>query len=545
MRRFDQSLSMTAHSAASRAAAPEHSVEIVIDGPVSAACFARIADGRARVALAPEIDRKIAAARLRLARCVDEQRLVYGVTTGFGPLANHWIETRRIAELQRNLIYHLATGVGSALPYAEARGLMLARLLSMTQGFSGAAPELVALMIACLNAGLAPVVPEKGTVGASGDLTPCAHMALALMGEGAFFTRDGRRIESATALAEIGAAPYRLDNRDGLALVNGVSAMAAIAARSHVRAVRALENAFRLTAIHAEIFGARAEAWAPDFGAARPHAGQIAAHERLNALIALAPRIDFSRAAMRRLDRRDFGPQGVSARPVAHQDPYTLRCAPQILGACHDMIAFHGGIVEVEINAATDNPIFTEDEPLALHGGNFYGQHIAFASDALAPAAIKLAVLSERQLARLVDPALNHGLPAFLQPNLTGLHSGFMGAQVTASALLAEMRAGAIPASIQSIPTNGNNQDVVSMGTIAARKTRNLLDDLFRVQAIQAMACVQAVDLVMRDSAAEGFSPAALKFYARIRRASPFLAADRPLSGEIEALACDLSEERW
>jgi tyrosine ammonia-lyase len=508
----------------------------VMDGPLSIADFVAIASGRRRLALSERVSAGIAAAQARMARCIRENRLVYGVTTGFGPLANAWIDGTHVEELQTNLIYHLATGVGAPLSWIEARGLMLSRLISMAQGHSGASNALVSLMIACLNAGLAPVVPEKGTVGASGDLTPSAHMALALMGEGAFLTRDGATRDSAEVLREIGLQPHRLAHRDGLALVNGTSAMTAIATLNQSRAERAAGWAFRLTAAHAEILRGKAEAWAPAFGAFRPHRGQIEAHLRLNRLIEGSRRVDRQRAASLRLQSADFDAEGIQRHEIAHQDPYTIRCAPQILGAVLDVLRFHQEIVTVEINSATDNPLFDTDEPFALHGGNFYGQHIAFAADALSPAVVKLGILSERQLARLVDPAMNHGLPAFLQPYKTGLHSGFMGCQVTASALVAELRSQAIPASIQSIPTNANNQDVVSMGTIAARKCRNALDDLFRILAIQAMACAQAVDLETRDGEA-GFSPEALSLRDFVRRSSRFLHQDRPLGGEIETLA--------
>jgi tyrosine ammonia-lyase len=405
----------------------------------------------------------------------------------------------------------------------------MSRLLSICAGHSGASPALVALMIRSLDLGLAPWVPEKGTVGASGDLTPSAHMALALMGEGAFIGPDGARLPAAGVLADAATEPYTLDRRDGLALVNGTSCMTGIAALTGVDAQTALDTALRLSVAHAEALGGRTEAWHPAFGAVRPHPGQIAVLESLGATAANAPRLDRHRAAERRLAAGD-GHRRLAATP---QDPYTIRCVPQVLGAVADVIAFHRGIVEIELNAATDNPIFLDDEPSALHGGNFYGQHVAFASDALSTALVKMAVLAERQVARITDETMNKGLPAFLQGDRTGLQSGFMGAQVTASALVAEMRAAAHPASIQSIPTNGNNQDIVSMGTIAARKAAAIVPDLFRIQSIQALVLAQAVDLIGPSE----FSPATRAIHAAVREQSERLTVDRPLSDDIEQLA--------
>jgi tyrosine ammonia-lyase len=296
-----------------------------------------------------------------------------------------------------------------------------------------------------------------------------------------------------------------------------------------VDAQTALDTALRLSVAHAEALGGRTEAWHPAFGAVRPHPGQIAVLESLGATAANAPRLDRHRAAERRLAAGD-GHRRLAATP---QDPYTIRCVPQVLGAVADVIAFHRGIVEIELNAATDNPIFLDDEPSALHGGNFYGQHVAFASDALSTALVKMAVLAERQVARITDETMNKGLPAFLQGDRTGLQSGFMGAQVTASALVAEMRAAAHPASIQSIPTNGNNQDIVSMGTIAARKAAAIVPDLFRIQSIQALVLAQAVDLIGPSE----FSPATRAIHAAVREQSERLTVDRPLSDDIEQLA--------
>jgi tyrosine ammonia-lyase len=496
--------------------------------------FEAVVRGRRSAVLDDAAAARVHESRKVLERCIDEQRVVYGVTTGFGPLADRVTPGARVDELQRNLIYHLASGVGRPLPWHEARGLMLARLVSIAQGASGASPLLADLMLSCLNAGLAPFIPEKGTVGASGDLTPSAHMALALMGEGAFIDRAGATLTGRAALDALSLEPYSLEGRDGLALVNGTSAMTAIAAINAVSLSRLIDAGFALSAVHAEIFEALGEAWHPAFAELRSHPGQIEAHRRLALLIEGSRRIRTGRVASQSLQTAQGDP---AARRIP-QDPYTIRCVPQILGAVLDSLTQHDSIVERELNSVTDNPVLLAEEPYALHGGNFFGQHVAFAADHLANAASMLAILSERQIARVTDERLS-GLPAFLQPNETGLRSGFMGAQVTASALIAEIRTRAIPASIQSVPTNGNNQDVVSMGTIAARRCRDIIEDAARILAIQALALAQTIDIIGRD---RGFSPAALHFYDGIRLRHAYLVEDRPLSGEIEKLAGMLLE---
>ncbi|MEM7621056.1 MAG: aromatic amino acid ammonia-lyase [Pseudomonadota bacterium] len=509
--------------------------------------FCSVCSGDKDVELAPDIWNKVEKSYASLAQCIDEKRVVYGITTGFGPLANRLMSTENIQDLQRNLIYHLATGVGEPLNWQAARAVMLDRLVSITRGWSGASMALVELIVRCLNYGLAPWVPQKGTVGASGDLTPCAHMALALMGEGAFITPQGYKQPAKETLALLDLTPFSLEGRDGLALVNGTSAMSGIAALNHKSAKQLLEWSVKLSVSHAELLQGQAEAWHPEFAIARPHMGQSLITSRLNEYIRSSQLIQKERLSNTYIsdifEQTDNATE-VHKIEVPPQDPYTIRCVPQILGAVHDMIDFHERMVETEINSTTDNPLFQTEAPYALHGGNFYGQHVAFASDALKTALIKIAILAERQVACLTDEKLNKGLPAFLQPNTTGLHSGFMGAQVTATALLAELRSSAHPVSIQSIPTNGNNQDVVSMGTIAARSTDSILHDIFRILAIQALCVSQAMDLLIegkvpgrRQYELSEFSETAQSVREFTRGKADFLDQDRPLSDDIETIA--------
>ncbi len=494
-----------------------------------------IAEGRAAVLLHPGARERAGASEAMLDRLVADRRASYGVTTGYGPLADRQIDPAQGEQLQRKLVYHLASGVGAPLPPAAARAVVVARLLTLARGLSAVRPELLDWLCELLNRGLSPIIPEKGTVGASGDLTPLAHMALAFMGEGAFW-RDGRAAPAAAVLADAGLQPITLARKEGLALVNGTSAMAGLAALNGVRARRLLRASALLTVAYAEVLGGHRAAWHPLAAEARPHPGQRRASALLWALTADAPRLRPFAALPPRIGAIDADGTGRATLP---QDAYSIRCAPQLLGAVDDMLLHHDAIVERELASVTDNPLVFPDEEVLLHAGNFFGQHVSFASDALFNATAMLGVWAERQVARVTDPLLNRGLPPFLQGRATGLNSGFMGAQVTASALVAELRARSAPASIQSVPTNANNQDVVTMGTIAARRAGEAVTDVARILAIETLCLAQAVELRRREDDAP-FGPAACAVLALARAHAPFLDEDRPLSGEIEAVAADL-----
>ncbi|MEO0497278.1 MAG: aromatic amino acid ammonia-lyase, partial [Pseudomonadota bacterium] len=370
------------------------------------------------------------------------------------------------------------------------------------------------------NSDLAPSIPRKGTVGASGDLTPSAHLALCLMGEGAFLRRDGTSVCGAVGLEELQLRPLALETRAGLALVNGTSVMTGIATINAVRCRALTSGLISSASAYADIMGARMEAYDPRLQAVRGHKGQILAAKLL-------------REKLR-------GSERVQTCPIANtgvddsfvQDPYTLRCLPQAFGAVIDMLDLHDQIIEAEVDAVTDNPVLIDEAPYVLHGGNFYGQHVGFASDALIAPLISLAVIAERQIARITDPVLNGDLPPFLQPREPGMNSGFMGAQVTASALIAEMRSRAVPASMQSVPTNGNNQDINTMGTVAARKISELLDDAIAVLAIHALTIAQAVEL-SEQAGETGFSESTSSFVQHVRSVSPALLEDRTLAPDI------------
>jgi tyrosine ammonia-lyase len=468
---------------------------------------------------------------------IADNRVIYGVTTGYGPLADNQIDPAQGSALQRKLIYHLASGVGDPLPPVEARAIMVARFATLCRGLSAVRPDLLIWLRDCINRGLAPIIPEKGTVGASGDLTPLAHMALAFMGEGRFW-KDGQPYPALTVLNQAGLAPVTLHHKEGLALVNGTSAMAGIAALNGVRARRLLKMSALLTLAYAETLGGHRAAWHPLTAVARPHPGQRRASALLWQLSEDAPRL-IPYSPLPEVFSDVFGADGVAHGQMLPQDAYSIRCAPQLLGAVDDMLVHHDQIVEIELSSVTDNPLVFAEEDAILHAGNFFGQHVSFASDNLSNAVTMLGVLAERQIARITDATLNKGLPPFLQGNATGLNSGFMGAQVTASALVAEMRAKSAPASIQSVPTNANNQDVVTMGTIAARRARDVVTDVSRILAIQAMCVAQAIELRQKDGGPT-FSAASLALYAYVRDQVSFLDEDRPLSDEIEMLASRL-----
>jgi len=493
-----------------------------------------IATGVAKVEIHSSALRRAAASEAMIGRLVAERRTIYGVTTGYGPLADNRIDPASGSLLQRRLVYHLATGLGAPFAPVEARAIVVARLITLAQGLSAVRPDLLLWLRDCLNAGLAPIIPEKGTVGASGDLTPLAHMTLAFMGEGQFW-RDGKPAPAAAVLADAFLQPITLHHKEGLALVNGTSAMAGIAAMNGVRARRLIRMSALLTIAYAECLGGHRAAWHPLSAVARPHRGQRRACALLWALTDDADRlIPFAPLP-------DPIPDTIDATGVAHgqplpQDAYTIRCAPQSLGAIDDMLIHHDDIVATELSSVTDNPLVFADQETILHAGNFFGQHVSFASDSLSNAVTMLGVWAERQVARLTDASLNRELPPFLQGNATGLNSGFMGAQVSASALVGELRAKSAPASIQSVPTNGNNQDVVTMGTIAARRAGDATADVARILSIQALCVAQAIDLRGAGDP-RPFSAASRAVHHFIRSLSPFLQDDRPLSAEIENVA--------
>lgn len=478
-----------------------------------------VALGRARAELAPAARERVAAARALVEARLGDGEPHYGINTGFGTLAEVRIPADDLRRLQRNLILSHSVGVGQPLPPAETRALMLLRAACMAKGLSGIRPSTLELLLACLERGVLPVVPERGSVGASGDLAPLAHLALVLIGEGEA-TLGGERLPGAEALRRAGLAPAVLEPKEGLALINGTQAMAAVGSLALRRAERLCDLADLAGAMTLEGLSGSHRPFMAEIQAARGQAGQAVSAARLRALLAGSA--------------INAAHQGPDCHKV--QDPYSLRCMPQVHGAARDGVGFCRGVLAREVNAATDNPLVFPDLGEIVSGGNFHGQPVSLALDVLAIAASHLATISERRVEQLVNPSLSH-LPPFLARN-PGLDSGFMMAQVTSAALVSENKVLAHPASVDSIPSSAGREDHVSMGMTAALKARQVVENVRTCLAIELLVAAQAVDL------AAPLRPAArvAEAHARIRAVVPTLDGDRELGRDIAAV-CRLVDE--
>lgn len=462
-----------------------------------------------------------------------EPRAIYGINTGFGPLSGFRIGNGELEQHQLNLLHHLSVGQGSLFSENETRAIMLARANTLARGFSGIREEVIELLVAALNKNVLPEIPSEGSVGASGDLVPLAHMARLLVGLGhAKF--NGKRISATAALKNIRRKPVVLKCKEGLALVNGTSAMTGLAALATYEAEKILRWSELLTACLFQALDGEPEVLCQQLHRARGFRGQSLSATRIAASLRTNP------AFARRIDEHQWGSH---AKPIEAgleiQDPYSLRCAPQILGAFQEMHWHVAEVVRRELNASTDNPLIFADTGMVIHGGNFYGQQISMVSDYLRIGLIKVALLAERQLERLVNWRYSRGLPPMLSGGAPGLNTGFGGAQLLATSLAAEARLLGTPASIQTISTNANNQDVVSMGMHAAKMTRAVLPLCWKILAIEALALAQVPDL--RDKKVMGGDYK--KLYAMVRDLSPKLENDRPLMDDISRVADLLKSE--
>jgi histidine ammonia-lyase len=443
-----------------------------------------VADERVTVALSDEARARMHRTRLVVDGAVARGTPVYGINTGFGKLSEVTIPHEQLAALQRNLVRSHAAGVGDPLPEREVRAMMLLRANVLATGYAGARAEVVETLLTMLNAGLWPVVPEQGSVGASGDLSPLAHLALALIGEG--LARHGDRQDVAAVLmARAGLSPVTLAAKEGLALINGTQAHTAVAALACAELSRLWSAAHLATAMSLEALLGTPDAFDARIQDARGQIGQRESAALLRTLL--------EGSAIRESHR--FGDPRV-------QDAYALRCVPQVHGPALDTLRFARGIIERELNAATDNPLVLATGEL-LSGGNFHGQAVGMVSDMLAIITANLAVISERRIDRLVHPDFNQGLPAFLAGH-PGLESGHMMSQVTAAALASECKLLAHPASVDSIPTDGNKEDVVPMAMGAALKLRRSVRNLRHVLAIELITGAEALEhrRPLRSSAA-------------------------------------------
>lgn len=486
-----------------------------IDGrSLTIADVAAVADRYSPVALAAAARTRMQASRAIVEDLAARGEAVYGVTTGFGKLSDFAIPPEQLAQLQLNLVRSHAAGVGPRLDERYVRAMMLLRANCLAKGFSGARPELVELLCAMLSARLWPDVPEQGSVGASGDLAPLAHLALALVGEG-MLNHPGGRGEAKAVLAAHGLAPVALGPKEGLALINGTQAHSAIAALAVIEARRLWEAAHCAGAMTLEALLGTPTAFDARIHEVRGQRGQQESARRFLALV--------EGSEIRESHR------GASDPRV--QDAYALRCMPQVHGPVLQAIEFAESLIAPELNAATDNPLVFDDGTM-LSGGNFHGQAAAMALDVLAIAMTNLAVMSERRTDRLTHPDLNEGLPPFLTPT-AGVSSGFMMAQVTAAALTSECKVLAHPASVDTIPTDGSKEDVVPMAMGAALKLRRVLHNVRHVLAVELMCAAQGLEFRRPLRSGAGVERA----YAAVRVRVPALSDDRVLGPDIESLA--------
>ena len=442
---------------------------------LNAQALARIAAGET-VSLDPAALARVVENRKVIQRILDEGRTVYGINTGFGQFATVVIPPSQLAQLQLNLIRSHAAGVGEPLPQDQTRALMAARINCLLKAHSGIRPEAIQLLADCLNRGVLPVIPSQGSVGASGDLAPLAHMALLLVGEGEAW--DGAAvIPGGQALAKAGLLPITLEAKEGLALINGTQVITALGNLAVARLLDLVPLADEIAALSLEALQGTRAAFDPRIHLARPHPGQIQVAAHMREILGATSEISESHRDCHRV-----------------QDAYSLRCLPQVHGVARDALEFCAAILERELNSATDNPMIFTDTQESRSGGNFHGQYPAFACDMLAIAVCDLASISERRQERMVNPAYSD-LPAFLTQN-GGLESGFMMAHVTAAALVSEMKGLAHPACVDSIPTSAGKEDHVSMGPIAARKLWRAVDALEQVLVLEARMALEGVRIL-------------------------------------------------
>jgi histidine ammonia-lyase len=493
--------------------------------PLSLAEIESVSVGFRPVSIAPEALVRVARSRRVIEEILETGQTVYGVNTGFGKLADVRIPGEKLAQLQTNLVRSHACGLGDPLSVAESRAMLLLRANVLAKGHSGVRPELLHLLVNLLNAEVSPIIPAKGSVGASGDLAPLAHLALLVIGEGEA-VYQGVRQPGAQALAAAGLAPLPLAAKEGLALLNGTQAMTAVGALSVAYATRLTHFADLAGAMSLEALMGTPVAFDPRIHWARPHSGQIAAAANLTEILADS----------------EIRTSHLSNDPRV-QDAYCLRCMPQVHGAVRDVLAHVTRILETESGSATDNPLVfaatlpnardNEGTPAAvLSGGNFHGAPLAYAFDYAAIALTDLASISERRIDRLINPDINEGLPAFLCSD-AGLSSGYMIAHVTAAALLNECKVLAHPSSTDSVPTSGGKEDHVSMGMTGALKLRQIASNLEMILAIEMMCAAQGLDYRLPLQP----SPTVAKAHAAIRAVVPHLEEDRIPAPDIEAVA--------
>lgn len=488
---------------------------VVIGRTLELRCVHAVARQHAAVSLAPAARASLQQTRAHLEAALARGETIYGVNTGFGALSDTRIAVGELGVLQQNLLRSHAVGVGPALPGEIVRALLLLRAHTLALGASGVTPELPEFLLTLLAHDIRPVVPSQGSVGASGDLAPLAHLALVLIGEGDAWYR-GHVLSGREALAAAGLAPRVLGPKEGLSLINGTQVMTAIAALALIDAAELVAAADVIGALSLDALLGTAAATDPRIHAGKPHAGQKRSAAVIRGLLDGSPLND---------SHRDCGEV---------QDAYCLRCMPQVHGAVRGALAYVAGAVQVEVNSFTDNPLVLARDDGGydvVSGGNFHGATVAVPIDHMTAAITTLATISERRTDRMMNPTSSRGLPPFLAAN-PGVESGFMMAHVTASALASECKTLSFPASVDTIPTSAGKEDHVSMGPIAARKLRSAVDAVAHVLAVEAIAAARAVDL--RGIAT---SPPLMRVHACIREHVAPFTGDRSMAADVERVA--------
>lgn len=465
-----------------------------------------------KVAIKPEQKDKMKKSREVIDKAIEKEEIIYGVNTGFGRLSEVVISNEKMYELQKNLILSHSTGVGDPLSEKEVRATMLLRANSLVRGYSGIRLETINTLLELLNKKVHPVIPEKGSLGASGDLAPLAHMVLVLMGLGEAFY-EGERLKGELALERANIAPVNLHAKEGLALINGTQIMTSIGVLNMVLTKNLIKSCDIISAMTVEALEGIPDAFDSRIFDTRPHTGAISTAQNLRVLLKDSEII--AKSSHGRV-----------------QDSYSIRCIPQVHGASKDAFSHIENILKIEINSTTDNPIIFSDDNEVLSGGNFHGQPVAIAMDYMSIALSELANISERRVERLVNPELNADLPGFLIKN-GGINSGYQILQYTAASLVSENKSLSHPASVDSIPSSGNQEDHVSMGTIASRKAREILENTIKVLAIELICSAQALDYRKPLKGGVGTSIA----HRVIREVVPHLKKDRESHEDIEKAA--------
>lgn len=501
-----------------------HMNTIQIDGEhLTLAQLLDVALRGAHVQLTPAAGDRMKRSRAVVERVVESGATVYGVNTGFGKLASVRISRGQIQELQLNLVRSHACGVGAPLSESETRAMLLLRANAIAKGLSGVRPIVAETLCAMLNGGVHPVIPAQGSVGASGDLAPLAHLAMAAIGEGEAIYR-GKRVPGGEALCEAGIAPLKLEAKEGLALLNGTQGMLALLALALHDAEVAVNTADVATALSLDALRGSPAAFDERIAKARPFAGHATTARNLERL---------NRGSEIRESHRS------AQKDPRVQDPYSLRCAPQVHGAVRDALAQVRATVEIELNSATDNPLVFADSGEVISGGNFHGQPLAMAADQLAVALATLGGISERRIEQMNNPAMSQ-LPAFLVRE-PGVNSGFMILQIAAAALASEMKPMAAPHSVDSIPTSANQEDYVSMGMGGARRLQPMMANLRHILAVELLCACQGIDFLVPLRTGHE----AQKAYDIVRSISKSVDKDRSLATDIEAVAQAIADGRF